>query len=964
MKKFILSLLLIFAQITGPTGFTAERKAPHKEQQEEKAPLDIPKEMLDLANANDIKLEALPPIKENQNSNLSTISQIVAAVGITRPVFDKNQQQPFTVDYSGKFNNTHGNNLVIYDNIDAVDYGISIAKDWLDAKGAFQFAQGPAESRGMIFAVYGVEETEENPRISNLFAEAKQKGAHAAILITDSTNSVSEKEIKFGEGEKYTTDFSEEQFNNGQGKTLRRILSHGFKFRNSSTNPIKGALVKPNSYFVTMNAAQKGDFSDLQHHKERIFYQVKDPSKPLTMDNLKHVVVMQGSDNWTRVHFNHNTLIIDSDSGQKGINNFALEHALKMIQTFATEGSSGKISDINMGSRYRYFAKDGSFVETAYTDGENELNQRITLEFLRMAAYPEIYSEVEVVIGEFVFTNPNTMTALRLAWEAMNKVGRPFRIRGMLDAQFVSAHSYGLGAVMTGTDVVSPVGKVFRGFRGDILKKDPQTGKHLYLDIATNFETRDGAKDVDPDGAPNHRILTHVKNWITKMKVAKGFEARNGEYGLTPEQTAELVRIRKERTSFQEWTDITMMWDDSYNLSKAKRNAERQSFWFIIGEMANFIRAKANSILSYKDDLLKRQVGAELDRSVVIDGFAKLMGLLPADLIKEKGIEEIPKMINRVPIEESTIKNFEQTIRDIAKRVESRLETKYRVSQKELDSKLFSINQFFRWYSHLATFKQGQQPNISEKELVGLIFAVVGTPASAKSQLTSILWRAKLPRHILAARAYEAYEFMKLKDVFAHKDAEGNLKGGDFPFDKEMIFTPDMLDVEEVKQLDALVVKKDYREAGKKLRAFLSKRVEKEAHKEALADLDTISEKLEHFAAFAEWYTSLPLKPGAGEIKKEELLARVFTDNLDLLAAKEGQDAKMEATINYMLEVRGFQGDELSKAYNLAQNIFAGKVSKTEMKDEVKAAKEEAKAESKKSQANKLQCSLLFAKGA
>lgn len=901
MKKLILVLLSVSFAFQAATA-------------QQKTPQDIPK---------------LPVVHEIE-SPAASVADFVKAIGVTTDI-EQHDAKGLGPDKEFSYTSTLNpkSAVRVYPNIDLVKFEIQMAENFLAGKGPFKDLKGPIGGRGLIVLRYGVEDE----RAEKFLVEAKKMGVHSLVLVTDGPITVKPPESFFPEkkdkdgnvvtdksGNVVREDFSnnirkefftdkehESWVKTGNGKYVQGLLQEGYKLY-SPVQPKKGSLIQAGDFFVVMSALAnpKLERTPIMHMKEIVMYELKDPSKELSFENLKNLIVMDGTGNWTRVHVNRTALKVDSMPDKPGLNVFSLKHALDSIENFAAEGRTARIKDITTNMRVRVNAKDGSFVESAYTDGQNELNQRMADELNVLAGdeetlkrlatddkgeldekkYQELKARSEdvfvkdVVLSHFVFTNTKVLYALLNLWEAQNAKKRPFQINGVLDLKFVGLRSFGLGALLAGFDTKTSFGQTRRALPKEFVKS---------VKLYSYLEESKLAKEVDPDGPPTDRVLWHDKTTLITYKT-------------------------KGQSEF--WTSV---YTGSYNNSNNYHNLERQD-WFYVKNNADMVAAYENSIrtaiakavvstrngkkkiLPIEDAIFVKELGLligvawnDLDWNGIFKLRKKLESLHNLETAEDrlKVISELGKVLRQEAIEKGG--------------VHSRLIKKLHVNREKLDIKLQTIQKFLVWYTSQPFYRQGFDAAIRSNEILALALSFQEDAWTAKQALRKIFWRPYLPDHSLDARSYKVFKYMGLERALKILSPD---KPSAFPFAKDVVLTADLLSETLEKEILKDVDAGDLKLAARDLSNW-TKKLSAEKSALVLGDQKIILQRLNGMMAVISWYSKLETAPDyrweVPDLSKKEMVSQLLTENLDLLLLKEQNLENIKETLQWIVSLKGYR---------------------------------------------------------
>jgi hypothetical protein len=849
----------------------------------------------------------------------------------------------FSIDSKTKLNVQLPDNLskqtrtsfTVYPEIDLVKFEVEAIQNFISGKGIFSADKDPIAAKGILVLRYGVEDD----RALEMFKQIRRSGLHSAVLVTDGPITMNSKGPKFETTVDRNGQTVEERFSNdirpeylsdrANGPDVKSMLDADYKMY-SPVLPKEGNLIQAGDFYVAMSAIANptSDRKPIMHEKEVILYVLKNPKGDVVPENIKNLYVMHGTGNWTRIHVNRNFIYRDSSKSQEGAGFFALKHAFNTLETFVRKGMSARISDIPTPGRQRVTDSQGNFWEAAYTDGKYELNQRMADEFNVMAGdeetlqrlsegNPEKYKNLksvsetievgEIVLSHFVMTNTKVVEAIFNLWQAQNAKGKPFFIRGALDAKFVGLRSFGLGAIMAGYDTKTDFGKTRRALGKNFSK---------YVDVAVHMEETvnpDGTPvtNIDPDGPPSDRVLWHDKTTQIKFKTSPNSEWRS------------------------------YIFTGSYNNSNNFNNLERQD-WLSVPAESEISVAVNSSIRSAVSAALKeskygKKKALPLEKGVFVKELANFLGQSPIDLdwnetlaLKEK-LESIHK---KTKAEQAAfMKDISVVMRKMASKP-SRLISYLQVKPEDLNMRLGSMSRFYSWYLSLPRYRQGFDFAISANEMLSLGLSILEKPFSAKMALLDILWSPNVPKHILEARAFRIYEYMELDKVFAKKlkDWKSDKKPFEsekFPFSEDVVFTVDLMDTATQKSLTDLVEARKLSEASKVLSQWVEKNKTQLGSKVALAaSTAEVQSRLQGFVGLLDWYKALPADPAfkypVVDLETSTLIGQLLSENMDLLLLKEQPMDKLTETIKYIVALKGYRDGKDGSPGALSQKTSEG----------------------------------------
>ena len=758
--------------------------------------------------------------------------------------------------------------LKIFPGKELVGFESQIGKDFITGSGSFSHLKSKPSQRVLIVSRYGFD----NPLAVELMKMAKDNKLFAGILITDSGNSIDSSKVTFVESENISSNLKPEALSKGkQGQALQALLDIVYKMVTPHSHAKKktDALIEKGDFYFAMNGlGNKADSvrDPLMHEKSMIMVELIDENKGFTLDNIDAIYVTDGTNNWTKnPHYNrfkaYHQKRSKTDKLKDGPAVVAVEHVLKLLESFTRIGSSASIADVESVGRQRYNYPDGTFWEVAYTDGKYELNERMTLRYNEMAQDPNIVVN-RVVRNHFVQTNLRQIVAeADLHAKQIELHKNAFTIEGMVDAKFVGKESWGVTAAQAGYRVKTPFGQ-----NRPALPKEYSNSINLQMYFEPVRDKKGNLKtNVDPDGIPSDRVLDHDK--------------------LT------MIEWYDNRKPSEVWVDILI---GSYNNSNNRYNAERQDF-IRVRKDSEFYSSLYHHVMENAKLAEKEGRSINLKDGIFIKELALFLGHEPNDVDWKKVIafkkefqKEISQLLRSEKPDFEQFQKLGERLKDIVPQTPSRLILSLQVTPEALDRNLKALFGFFKWYTALPRFHQGFQAEISADELLTLGSSLLRHPKDAKMALIDILWTPVTPRHILDARAYRAYEKMNLKDLFISKGIE--------PAQAEFPFLGSPFNISQVGSDDIREWLKIFNQKSAKSLDTLAGLISKWAHaiarktkdQQNSAEAATKAEILTRLGQFKEslqWYDKLPVlnERNSVDLKHDEIVQQFFLESSDLL---------------------------------------------------------------------------------
>ncbi len=185
----------------------------------------------------------------------------------------------------------------------------------------------------------------------------------------------------------------------------------------------------------------------------------------------------------------------------------AAKHYLTVLKALAsTFEKGGTIRDIPPMAPLKVEYADGSFMELASTFGRYNTNDRIQQLFTRATQDPTLKIEA-VYMNHFVVTHRPTVEALV---EAM-KAQKEFRVRGLVDDQFIEQGSQGLAGTLEGFDVFRKWGGPVVGHGFEI---NSRVDLFAYQAQGMNLITGKVLDETDPEESHAQKKLQHNKTTV------------------------------------------------------------------------------------------------------------------------------------------------------------------------------------------------------------------------------------------------------------------------------------------------------------------------------------------------------------------------------------------------------------------------------------------------------------------
>lgn len=544
----------------------------------------------------------------------------------------------------------------------------------------------PASRKRVILKRYSIEDED----LAAAMMLAKEKKV-PFTLITDFNVSM---EFAFKEGQDKITDFSKAKIKDSSpGLFIQTILGAGYKIHDKNA---KWVIYSQPLY-------NKGDPSidPIMHEKSLLLVVEPAPGQEAS----RRIAYYYGTANLTR-HPRYNRVF---KVNEELTAQHALEHSEAMVQAFL-EGKT--IEEIESVPPLRVYFEDESFMETAFTNGKYNPNERLVVLFERAAREPEKFQIEEVVFSHFVLTNGNVVDSLK---EAM-KVQPGFRVQGVFDEKFISVRGYGKAAVLDGFMTFPPMGRMSRGWSYELRKRTNLFG---YL------RGIDGAVETDIEGPPLARHLWHDKTSMVYV-VEDGVR---WAYVLT----------------------------GSLNNSNHFENAEMQVLYRF--------RADSPWPKAFRDSILKvaekeGEHALPMESQVLRGVVARLIGHSPLEVTLEslRVIQEAFKSRN--------LKGQGEELRKLSGKTTT-LE-KGKLAPEAMEENIQRILGFIEWYNTKMLAAGLKKFPLSLQKAAALATVVASPemkPYEARSALDFVFWEPDLPGPKLEKQIEQAWKALGLKGV-------------------------------------------------------------------------------------------------------------------------------------------------------------------------------------------------------
>jgi len=387
--------------------------------------------------------------------------------------------------------------------VDPSQEEIKALEEFIDGTGRFKNLNTPASKRSIVLVRYHVDQTE----VADLLIRAKKKGFARVQLITDFNYSIQPSltgNAKF-DGQPTLAKIKDATLS---GKVIRKLTDEGFNFN----DPRFGVFGSP-AYDKTDSSL----ITPIMHEKELLLIADEGTS------NVKVHSFIGTSNMSLGPRYNR---LFESSNQTFGLR--LLEHSQNLMNTFANGEPISKIPEI-LPQRMTY--PDGTFVETAFTDGKFNPNDRIVDLFKRSVSDPRNIEIEDVIFSHFVFSHMPTFDAHREALKANPKI----KTFAVFDEKFVQPYSWGVSPAYGGFYSQRPFGK-------DAFPIAAKERSNIEAYVYTRGIP--GVKDTNPRGPPTARHLWHDKTTLIST-------IENGKH----------------------WTYV---FTGSFNASGAARNAELQ----------------------------------------------------------------------------------------------------------------------------------------------------------------------------------------------------------------------------------------------------------------------------------------------------------------------------------------------------------------------------------------------------
>lgn len=568
-------------------------------------------------------------------------------------------------------------------------------------------------------------------RVHELMKKAADLGA-AVDFITDLNDSV---EVKFAPGEKKTSDFgaSNVRPDNGlNGKMLSKFLEDGFQYGRGNQFPRLGIYSQPVFNKFDADGKKVDAIFDIMHEKAIVVAHVKKGKVVWAQatSGSANMVAHAGEGSVTRVN-----LVREITDIELAKHRYA--HALSIRENFA---KGGEINDAPEEKFLRVNAKNG-FVETAYTNGRNNLNDRIAA--LMLLATPGMTKELVAkgfdkgvesyydrmapefggwkieVLKDLQFVN--TFTMGRLAEKVLFENDPDVKKVALYDAKFSEVAGYGFTPLYVGVDLMRPMG----GTLGAYSRKISDRMKTMVY-----LRGISGVQEDDLDGPPIARYLLH-----TKTRLLKG-TLKNG-------------------------APVVAIFDGSLNHSNHKANAEDQDLIVIKGDVTPLSSGYANLAEALMESDAKFLHPAS--QALVYDAVARFTGRSPLQIIEDHAAD------TRTFWTELVAGNLETSKAALVKIGSKKPKLKDPIGPKAIKARIEALFSYLTWHKETFPKAYGQRDDYYLRKHLD-VMAMLSTPKMKSFQkageLVFLHWAPGVTKAQQEAWAREAWKRLGFEGDF------------------------------------------------------------------------------------------------------------------------------------------------------------------------------------------------------
>jgi hypothetical protein len=594
----------------------------------------------------------------------------------------------------------------------------------------------PAEEMHMVVTRYHLADE----RVFKQLERAVKLGIRADV-ITDLNDSVT---VDFKKGEKSISDFTDPRVkpdNSPNGRFYAKLLKLGFEHneQGKKKRPQFGLYSQP-----VFNKA--GDRAEGEEEGKITIYDIMH-EKGITVARVKGGKVVEaeatsGSANMVAhgasAKLTKNKDIVTRVNTVRQIESTELarrryEHALNLRETFAQGGAINDTPE----EKFIRVNTDNGFVETGFTNGKHNLNDRIAALTLHAApgVTPELVAKgfdqgVESYykraakefkgwkideIREMEFVNTHTQT--RIAEQVLFEQDGDIKKLGLYDAKFNEVRGWGFPPIQVGVDLLRPMGGTLFGLKRALSER---------MDSQVYLRGIPGIKETDLDGAPFARHLLHTKLYMLRGKLADG-------------------------------TPVTVIFDGSLNKSNHKENAEDQDMIVVYGK-SEF----ADSYWSLPEKLMEAtpEHFAPAQVQLMRDVFARFTGHSPLEVSQEFA-ENMSRLIALGKVSEATKELYE-----LAK-VKTNLKRK--PSAAKVKERIVAFSRFLEWHKETFPNLYGKEENFYLRKLLDVAALLTHEDIAtnqAAYELKGVLWSPNTEESVILERAKHAWELLGKKDAF------------------------------------------------------------------------------------------------------------------------------------------------------------------------------------------------------
>ncbi|MBI3547580.1 MAG: hypothetical protein HY078_00870 [Elusimicrobia bacterium] len=599
----------------------------------------------------------------------------------------------------------------------------------------------PKAEKHLVLKYYGIGQSGETPGPVLQAVERLVRAGIRTTIITDLNQALLG---KFAEGETRTTNYGSASYkDSGPAQALRylrNVLGFRYKYGEGLFTILSGMpLFNPANGGIMPLMHDKGMFAAGPDGKAYEFAWSGTANLNATEINSGGPMPSYGG--------RYNRVIRSKDPAANQVD---WDHVLAEIEAYDKRlGPKGIDKEFDAPRRVTY--PNGEFREIAFTNGRQNLNDRILAMFERAtnalvkvkearekkpgeAAQPEF--EIKwIVMSQFVLSNSNLIEAMRKYLNVLRETypqdfQKRLKIFGVFDQHFISPEGWGGPASLAGVLVQRPWGKSIFPFRAEF---EPMMELYGYVRLLN------GVERVDVEGAPTHIHLWHDKTFIIGVSELEGGRM----------------------------TEWTYAWTRSMNTSARHQNIESQDMYRLRPD-SRFAKELVDSV----KEVVKAepQYALELNRVVV----ASWLASFTEHTIYDHGIlEATPKVI-----EQLTRKDYRGLRESLSKAAELPTRNAKAVDASQVPARIERFVRFLEWYE-AETKKTPSLYAMTYRKAVNVGVGLASENAwGLKTALEILFYNPKLSREQIQALAQKAWtEGLRMEAPFPGTNRRGSELG-------------------------------------------------------------------------------------------------------------------------------------------------------------------------------------------